>query len=122
MKVLKELILSDTKSRRDLGRKLNLSKSAISAVAKRLLKNGLINENGFLDEHRRGRKTISINARSDIAYLLGTDIEGSSIRACLLDSNLRMLSSNKHVIGSDWDFSRIRQQWNELSCSKIQTC
>ena len=112
--VLKEMILSDTNSRRDLGKKLGVSKAAMTQSVNRLIEADLVEEGASFNELRRGRKTISLKVKPDIVYFLGTDIEGLSIHACLLDCDKRVISSAKHTISPSWSINKILNQWAEV--------
>ena len=114
MGVLKEIILSDVNSRRDLGKKLGVSKAAITQVVGRLLELGFVKEGPSVEEARRGRKTISLRVKDDITYFLGTDIEGLSIRACILDCGMNIVASRQCAIGPDWTVKRIVNRWQLL--------
>ena len=114
MGVLKEMILSDANSRRDLGKKLGVSKAAITQVVSRLLELGLVEEGLSVEEARRGRKAISLNVKNGITYFLGTDIEGLSIRTCILDCGMNIVASRQCAIGPDWTVKKILKRWQLL--------
>jgi predicted NBD/HSP70 family sugar kinase len=108
------MLLSGAKSRRDLAVSLGVSKAAMTQAINRLLDMQMVDEGAFLSESRPGRKTISLRLRPGIAYFVGTDLEGSAIRACILDCEKKVVAGGKCAIGPQWSPKSISGQWQSL--------
>ena len=78
--VLTQMVVCGIESRGELCLKFGLSKAAITQAINRLIKSGFVEEGRRLNEARRGRKTVSLRFRPDMAYFIGTDLEGGAIR------------------------------------------
>ena len=109
--VMSKIVVDGISSRRDLCKKLGLSKACITQVVNRLLNSGYIEEGSPFQESRPGRKAVSLRLKPGLVYFLGTDLEGMAIRACILDCEKKVVSSGKRAIGPQWSIRKIRTQW-----------
>jgi N-acetylglucosamine repressor len=110
-KILRYLLLTEAKSRRDIAIKLEVSKATITNAVNRFLKLKIIEEGDYLQENRSGRKTISLRIKPDLAYFCGTDLEGMTIRACIIDCEKRIIKSTKIAIKHEWSEKTIVEKW-----------
>lgn len=108
------MVRFEATSRRDLCGRLGLSKGSITRLVDGLLDAGLIVEGDKVDHPRRGRKTTSLRVRSDLAYVLGADLEGMAVRACLLDSSRQVVASGERAVDPSWSMGRIVKTWTSL--------
>ena len=113
-RVIAEMVTGGAGSRKELERALGLSKAAISRTVGRLLSGGFLEEGAKLAGASRGRKTMSLRVRPDLAYVLGTDLEGRAIRACVLDCSRQVVAAGKRAVGTRWSVRRILRQWVAL--------
>ena len=112
--IIKCIVAKGAESRRDLCNYLGLSKGAVTQIVNRLIQKGFIVEGERFNDSKLGRKTIRLKIRPDIAYFLGTDIEGLAVRACLLDCEKNVIASGKRSVGPKWSKNRISHQWLSL--------
>lgn len=113
-RIISEMVRSGARSRTEIGSRLDMSKASISRAVDRLIASGLVEEGTPFNGSSRGRKTTSLKARSDIAYALGTDLEGMALRACLLDCSGRIVVKGRRAVGGQWSIGRILKQWVSL--------
>jgi len=119
--VLAHMISSGVESRIELCNSLKLSKATATHVVTRLLKKGFIEEGAKFSNSGRGRKTTALRVRPGIAYFLGTDLEGTAVRACLLDCQRNIIASGKRAIGPEWSKPKITRQWISLIENILQS-
>lgn len=98
-RIIKEIVARSAGSRMDLCRNLHLSKASITIAVTKLIKSGLIEEEPGTNKGR-GRKAKLLKVRPDLAYFLGADLEGKTIRSCIIDCDRKVISSHKHIIKS----------------------
>ena len=119
-RVLAEMVSSGADSRKALATALQLSKASVSRTVSGLLAHGLLKEGRKRADAGRGRRTISLRMAGDLAYLLGTDLEGRALRACLLDCSHRLVATGKCTINVHWSISEILRQWGNLLESVVK--
>jgi len=113
-RVVAAMVTTGVSSRKELEIALGLGKATVSRTVDRLLKGGYLWEGPKCNTASRGRKTTSLRVRSDLAYLVGTDLEGRAVRACMLDCSRRVVASGKCSIGARWPMARILREWSAL--------
>jgi len=113
-RVLTEMIASGAASRKELETRLRLSKASISRTVDRLLAAGYLREGEKVENDSRGRRATSLHVRPDLAFMVGTDLEGRAIRACVLDCTRRIVASRSCVIGPSWPVRHILGRWGDL--------
>jgi len=112
--LLREMVAHELHSRKEVCERLQVSKPSVTRVVERLMRRGLIEEGERFNSQRRGRKTNALHVRRDLAYFLGTDLDGMALRACMLDSSLQVISSGKCTIDLRDPIEKIIGQWNTL--------
>lgn len=112
--VIAEMVRFPVESRADLCRRLHRSKASVSRLVDQLLTDGLLWEGSKQDEPRRGRKTTKLHVRPDIGYVIGADLEGSAVRACVLDASRRLVAGGHRAVGSSWTMPRTMKAWMGL--------
>lgn len=120
-KVIKAMVLSGAETRGELCQTLGLSKAAVTQVVNRLLKEGYVEEGRRFNESPRGRKTVSLRLKPDLAYLMGTDLEGRAIRVCILDCQKNIIASRKDPIDPDWSIEMILKHWTAMIKDVLDT-
>ena len=110
-KILKQLLLAGARSRRDLAKNLHVSKASMTLIINQLLKQKIVEEVAFLTEERPGRKTIALRIKPDLAYFCGTDLEGSAIRAIIMDCEKKIIKKIKRKVEPEWTEDEIRDRW-----------
>jgi len=108
------MLKTGASSRAELSARLGLSKASIGRLVERLIAAGLIEEGPRVSNCRRGRKTTSLRVRPDLAYALGTDLEGMALRACLIDCSNRLVASAKRTVKPNWSIEKIVKEWVSL--------
>ncbi len=121
-RVLAEMVRFRADSRAALCRRLHMSKASISRLVDRLMRAGLIEEGAKLDHPRRGRKTTSLRVRPDLAYMVGADLEGSAVRACVLDCSGVVLASAQRAVAPSWSIDRAASVWQGVIGEVIAAC
>lgn len=112
-KVLAEMVRGGASTRAVLAGRLGLSKASVSRATSRLLSRGLIEESSTVSSGRPGRRTAALAVRPDLGYVIGGDIEGMGVRACLIDCGKAVLASADRPVGADWSMDRIVCTWVE---------
>jgi predicted NBD/HSP70 family sugar kinase len=81
-----------------------------------LLDSGVISEGNPVEreEGGPGRRKVPLSVRPDCAYLLGTDLEGGALRACVLDACREVVAGEVCAIGADWPKERLLREWRNL--------
>ena len=113
-RALAKMITGGVNSRRGLETELGLRKASVSRTVNGLIRRGVVWEGRKLDADTRGRKAVSLKIRPDSAYLLGTDLEGLAVRACVLDARQRVVEQAKRAISRRWSANRILETWAAL--------
>lgn len=113
-RVIRTLIAGGASSRREVEAALGRSKASISRTVDRLLEQGYLIRGPKLNAESRGRKTTSLQVRPDLVYLIGTDLEGRAVRACLLDGSRHVVTTAKAALGARWSVERILECWGSL--------
>jgi len=120
-RVVVEMVRSGAGSRGDLVRRLRLSKASVSRHVDRLLRQGILEEGAKVNgAPGRGRPVTPLRVRSDLGYLLGADLEGMAVRACLLDFGNKVVASDERPVGGAWSIARIVEAWLALIESVIE--
>lgn len=109
--MITQMVVDGAKSRLELCGRLGLSKAAVTQVVSKLLKSGLIEEGLRFSNSGKGRKTTTLRVKPDLAYLLGTDLEGMAVRVCIIDCEKKVIAGGKRAIGPDWSIRKILNQW-----------
>lgn len=113
-RVIAEMVSFGAESRYDLCKRLEMSKASITRITDILLNAGLVKEGEKFTNSGRGRKTTSLNVRPELGYMIGTDLEGMAVCACVLDCSKHLISSGKRAVGSSWSMARIIEAWQGL--------
>ncbi|MEN8255955.1 MAG: ROK family transcriptional regulator, partial [Verrucomicrobiota bacterium] len=101
-------------TRGELVRHTGMTKASISRIIDQLLESGWVSEGHKIQNDRPGRPTSQLIARPDLAYVVGTDLEGSAIRACVLDCARQPVVCGRRNIDTTWSSERILAEWAEL--------
>ena len=107
-------------TRRQLADALGLGKASAARIVERLLRAGHLREGEKVDAPGRGRKTTAIHIRRDLAYVVGADLEGLAVRACVLDLAGDVVAHGRRTIGSSWSVRRIAASWLQLITDVIR--
>ncbi|QUW21501.1 ROK family protein [Sporosarcina sp. Marseille-Q4063] len=84
--VIRTIRMQQPVSRIRLSRILNLSKSTISSIVDDLIKVKVIEEIGFEASTKEGgRRAIQLSFNSKVGYMIGIEVNSSSINGCLTD-------------------------------------
>ena len=118
-RVIVEIVLSGADSRAALCQRLGLSKGAVTQLVNRLLKAGLLAQGDRLNTSPLGRKTTLLTVPSDLAYFIGTDLEGLALRACIIDCHKNVIATGKCALGPSWSRPRIVKQWTSLVAGTV---
>ena len=96
-RIITEMVTRACDSRRNLESGLGMSKATISRTVDQLLDLGFISEGAKQEPETRGpgRKAVQLDVRADLGCLIGTDLEGRAMRACVLDCARNVLASGK---------------------------
>lgn len=113
-RIITAMVTAGADSRKQLQDTLGLGKASISRIVDRLIRSGRILPGDKFNASARGRKATSLRVRPDLAYLIGTDLEGLAVRACVLDCSRRVVASARCAIGARWSVPRILGRWSEL--------
>jgi len=113
-RLISALVSAQSDTRRGLEGPLGLGKAAISVMTDRLIRQGYISEGAKLSRSVRGRKSVALAVRPDLGYLIGTDLEGLAIRACLLNSARELVAKAKCEVSSSWTPAKLLKQWEAL--------
>jgi predicted NBD/HSP70 family sugar kinase len=113
-RVISTMIAAGASSRREVEAALGRSKASVSRTVDRLLKQGYVTRGPKRSAEPRGRKTTSLQVRPDLVYLIGTDLEGRAVRACILDGSRRVITTAKEALGARWSVERILECWVSL--------
>ncbi|MBT3378885.1 MAG: ROK family transcriptional regulator [Lentisphaerae bacterium] len=112
-RVLAEMVRSGAPTRAELAQRLGLSKASLSRATAGLLSRGFIHESGLVVSGGPGRRTSALAVRPDLGYILGGDIEGMGVRACLIDCTKTVVASTDRPVGAEWSMDRIVCTWIE---------
>jgi predicted NBD/HSP70 family sugar kinase len=113
-KIVARMVTEGISSRGELTRVLGFSKPAITQAINKLFAKKLLIEGGRYNKTKFGRKTTMLSVRPDFAYFVGTDLEGTAIRACVLDSSRKVVARAKRTLGQQWPKSKILSVWTEM--------
>ena len=113
-RVLAEMVTSGASTRAALCSRLRLSKASVGRAVGELLHAGHLTEAGRFNDSPRGRKTSVFQVRPDVAFALGTDLQGMALRACVLDATRRVVASGERAVGARWSLERIFGEWTRL--------
>jgi predicted NBD/HSP70 family sugar kinase len=91
-----------------------LSKAAVSQAVTKLIARGILIEEGLFNNTPLGRKTKKVSVRHDLAYFVGTNLEGNTISACILDSHRRVITRVKRALCSHWSGGKIVSVWVDI--------
>lgn len=114
--VLTHLVTEAPCCRRDLADVLAVSKASVSRTVMPLLESGMIREGKPVEraEGGPGRRKVPLTVRPDCVYLLGTDLEGGALRACVLNACREVVAGEVWAIGPDWSRERLLGEWRNL--------
>lgn len=118
-RLISALVSAQSDTRRGLEGPLGLGKAAISVMTDRLIRQGIISEGAKMSLSARGRKSVALAVRPDLGYLIGTDLEGLAIRACVLNSAREMVISAKREVSSSSTPAGLLGQWEELLADMV---
>jgi len=121
-RILTYLVTEASCCRRDLAAALGISKASVSRTVGPLLECGLVREGEATEREKGGpgRRTVPLSACPDCVYLLGTDLEGGALRACVLDGRREVVAGEICQIGADWPVERMLVEWQELVARVIE--
>jgi len=108
-------------SRSELANRRETSKASAGRAAERLIAAGWVTECAKSRNIRRGPKATILSVRPDLAYTIGTDLEGTAIRACLIDCSNRVIASDKCIFDARWETGTLLQTWRQLIERIIKT-
>jgi predicted NBD/HSP70 family sugar kinase len=111
---LAKMISTGVRSRPELEVRMGLGKASVSRIVDGWIRRGVVSEGEKLDAGTRGRKARALEVRPDAAYLLGTDLEGLAVRACVLDAQRRPVAQAKREIMRGWSVQHTMDVWCEL--------
>jgi predicted NBD/HSP70 family sugar kinase len=109
--VIARMFRRGARTRQELADALGLGKASAARIVERLLKAGHLREGEKLDAPGPGRKTTAIHIRPDLACVVGADLEGRAVRACVLDCARGIAASGRKTIGSSWSMRKIASTW-----------
>lgn len=109
--MLAEMVRSGAESRAALGRRLGMSKGSISRLVDGLLQRGLLESGERVAQHGRGRKTTLLRVADGLAYVVGADLEGMAVRACVLDCGKSVVASGELRVERCWSMDRTVNAW-----------
>ncbi len=112
--IMRIMVTKNAMTRHELCAQTGLSKSSMTNIVNSLIDSGIVEEGNKFNNTQRGRKTTTLKARADIAYYIGTDLEGLAVRACIMDSSRQVVASDKKAISPDWTQEQIEKQWKQL--------
>lgn len=94
-------------SRTDIARALDLSRSTVTEVARRLLESGIVLESGTAPS-RGGRRPVPLRFRDDAACVLGLEMGSSRVTVTLVDLRGKVLQavSRRHPVPNDPEGTR----------------
>lgn len=115
-RVLTHLVTESACCRRDLAQVLQVSKASVSRTVAPLLDSGLVCEGEPVEreEGGPGRRTVPLSVRSDCAYLVGTDLEGRALRACVLNASREVVAGEMLEVSSGWSTEQLLHEWRLL--------
>ncbi len=115
-RILTHLVTESACCRRDLAQVLHVSKASVSRTVAPLLDSGLVHEGDPVEreEGGPGRRTVPLSVRPDCAYLVGTDLEGGLLRACVLNACREVVAGELYQVDGTWPVDRLLQEWREL--------
>jgi len=113
-RVVVEMVRSDARTRADLCRRLGMSKGSISRLVDGLLRQGFLEAGERVGGSGRGRKTTLLRVADDLAYVVGADLEGMAVRACVLDCGKKVLASDELRVERSWSMDRTVTAWLTL--------
>ncbi len=113
-RALAKMIADGVNSRRELQDELGLAKASVSRIVDGLIRRGVVSEGEKIDADTRGRKAVSLKVRPDAAYVIGTDLEGLAVRACILDARRQAVATAKRDISRRWSAKTILETWRTL--------
>ena len=108
--IMRIMVTENAMTRNELCAKTGLSKSSMTNIINALIDSGIVEKGSKFNNTQRGRKTTTLRARPNIAYYIGTDLEGLAVRACIMDSNRQVVASDKKAISPDWSQQQIEIQ------------
>lgn len=112
--IIRLMVVENITTRKGLCATTGLSKGSVTQIVNSLIEAGMVEEGTKFNNTERGRKTTTISARNDLAYFIGTDLEGLAVRACIMDSTRQVLASDKKAVSPDWTQKQIEKHWQEL--------
>lgn len=114
--VLTRLVTETSCCRRELAEMLGVSKASVSRTVMPLIEDGTVRESDPVGraEGGPGRRRVPLTVRPDYVYLLGTDLEGGALRACVLNACREVVAGEICSIGPDWSTNRLLAEWRSL--------
>ena len=119
-RVIAEMVGADASSRKALCGRLGVSKASVGRVVSRLVETGWVIEGDRFNDSPRGRKTTALAVRPELAFVVGADLEGMAVRACVMDCARNVLAAAKRPLGARSSMSRIVSDWMALIASVIR--
>jgi predicted NBD/HSP70 family sugar kinase len=86
----------------------------------RLLAQGRVAEVAKSAEARRGPKATLLQVNSDLAFTVGTDLEGTAIRACVVDCADRVLAAARRGFDARWGVVALTRAWRGVIAQAVQ--
>ena len=114
VRAVTEMVAYGARSRSELCQHLGMSRASITRAVEELRQAGLVEEGAKLTTPGPGRRTTSLRVRPDIGYIVGTDLEGTALRACVLDCDRQIVASDKCALGANCTMKDAMGQWTEL--------
>jgi len=122
MQTVSAMVRFGLRSRPELGAFLGLSKGSVSRLVERLMRAGIVTAGGKLDQAQPGRKRTALHVRPDLAYLVGADLEGRALSACVVDCGMNVVARETLEVASQWSMSRIVGTWLDLVDRMVRDC
>ncbi len=112
--IIAEIVNTGGCSRSELAGRLKTSKASAGRAVERLIAAGWVAEGAKSRDVRRGPKATALSVRPDLVYTIGTDLEGTAIRACLIDCSNRVVASAKCGFDARWRPGTLLRTWRQL--------
>jgi predicted NBD/HSP70 family sugar kinase len=86
-----------------------------------LLASGLVCEGEPIEREQGGpgRRIVPLSLLPDSVYMVGTDLEGGALRACVLNGCREIVAGETRLVGADWSVSRMLTEWQRLVAAVI---
>lgn len=110
------LVTGAAATRGGLANVLGVSKATASRVVERLQRRGWVEEAAPPQRVRgqRGRPPAGVRPAAGLGYVVGADLEGLAMRACVLDAQRRVVAGRRRRIDRRWGPGTLFRRWREL--------